>query len=304
MLQWSEKIHVGISACNYGCHVRYNRKGWDLVKHIGRDQESFVFHPMCPEVMSGMGVPRPSIRIKGENGEKVWLGEGEVVDSHGRNWSEPLMQACQTVLDVIDRQNIKVYIFMEGSPTCGVHRTTLKNKRLGKPPGVLGAKLLEKGLFLIDGVTLQSPIKWWDVQRRLLAWLYLEQLDILDKKQLYDLWHNYKFLCQELSEVEARALGHRIASLPKHVPVEVFSEIKGIMMDILRKPSTSAKIRQMLWKHYTYLRRKKGLVLDEVRSPEDLRGMQQVARELQLLMRTSRDQEYLYGQMPVMFGRK
>lgn len=303
MLQWSEKIHVGISACIYGCHVRYNRKGWDLVKHIGRDQEMFVFHPLCPEVMSGMGVPRPSIRIKGENGASVWEGSGEVVDSHGKHWSKALMNACDTVFDVVERQNIKVYIYMEGSPTCGVERTTLKNKRLGKPPGVLGAKLLEKGLFLIDGAVLQSPVKWWDTQRRLLAWLYLDQVQIESKSQLFDLWHHYKFLCQELSEVEARALGHRMANLPKYVAQETFDEIKGIMLDILRKPSTSAKIRQMLWKHYTYLRRKKGIELEEVKSPQDLRGMQQVAKELQLLMRTSRDADLLYGQMPVMFMR-
>ena len=303
MLKWSEKIHIGISACNYGCQVRYNLKGWDLVKHIGRDREMFVFHPMCPEVMSGMGVPRPSIRIKGESGEAVWSGEGEVVDSHGQYWTKSLKDACDSVMDVVDKRNIRVYIFMEGSPTCGVHRTTLKNKRLGKPPGVLGAKLLEKGLFLIDGVTLQSPIKWWDTQRRLLAWLYLDKIQIEDKKHLYDLWHHYKYLCQEIHEVEARALGHRIAELPKRVTPEEYAEIKGIIMDILRKPSTSAKIKQMLWKHYTYLRRTKGLVIDEVHSPEDLRNMQHLAKELQLLMRSSRDQDYLYGQMPVMYGR-
>lgn len=303
MIYYHDKIHVGISACIYGCHVRYNRKGWDLVKHIGRDGEMFVFHPLCPEVMSGMGVPRPSIRIKGESGASVWEGSGEVVDSHGKHWTKALMGAVNLVEDVIERQNIKVYMYMEGSPTCGVFRTTLKNKRLGKPPGVLGARLLDKGLFLINGADLQSPLKWWDLQRRMLAWLYLEPLEITTKAQLYDLWHHYKFLCQELEEVEARALGHRIAQLPKHVTEETFKEIKGIMLDILRKPSTSAKIRQMLWKHYTYLRRKKGLVITEVHSPEDLRGMQQVAKEIQLMMRTSRDQGYIYGQMPVIYGK-
>lgn len=303
MIYWSDKIHVGISACLYGAQVRYNMKGWDMVKHIGRDREMFIFHPLCPEVMSGMGVPRPSIRIKGENGAAVWRGEGEVMDSQGRNWSQHLMNACDQVMDVVQRRGIKVYIFMEGSPTCGVLRTTLKNRRLGKPPGVLGARLLEQGLFLINGADLQSPMKWWDIQRRLLAWVYLDQLQIENKQQLFTLWHHYKFLCQEIHEVRARELGHRIAQLPKRVEPETYQEIKGIMLDILRSPSTSARIRQMLWKHYTYLRRKKGVHLAEVHSPEDLRGMQQVARELQLMMRTARSEDLIYGQVPVLYGK-
>jgi uncharacterized protein YbbK (DUF523 family) len=303
MYTWNEKIHIGISACLYGCHVRYNLKGWDMIKHIGRDREMFVFHPLCPEVMSGMGVPRPSIRIKGESGAAVWEGRADVVDSHGKNWTGAIKDASRSVMDVVQRRHIRAYIFMEGSPTCGVYRTTLKNKRLGKPPGVHGAKLIEEGLFLIDGAILQSPIKWWDTKRRLLAFLYLDQLTIQTKAELYDVWHHYKFLCQEINEVQSRELGHRLANLPKHVDLDTFSALKIEILDILRNPSTSAKIRQMLWKHYTYLRKTKDIVLEEVKSPEDLRGMQLLAKELLLVERTSYSEDVLYGQVPVMFRR-
>ncbi|MCK8060321.1 MULTISPECIES: DUF523 domain-containing protein [unclassified Fusibacter] len=303
MYKLERKIQIGMSACMCGAKVRYNEKGWDMIKHMGRDKEAFVFHPMCPEIMSGMGVPRLAIRIKGESGMSVWNDGGEVVDASGRKWTYAIKDSCRDVMDFCEKQKLDAYIYMEGSPTCGVLRTTLKNNRLGKPPGVLGALLLESEMFLISGTDLQSPIKWWDIKRRLMAFIYLKEWDIKDKATLYEMWHNYKFICQEISNQEARDLGNRLGNLPKVVTQEELDEIKLTIMNMLRNASSPAKIRQMLWKHYTHLRRKENVILPEVKEPTDLRGMHALAKELTKMTTESFQRDVIYGQVPVIYRR-
>jgi len=133
------KIVLGISACTYGCKFRYNAKGWDLLSAIGRDRELFVFQPICPEVSAGLGVPRSAIRIQGESGEAVWEDRAKVMSSRGVDISDSLKKSAHSAMLQLKNAGCHSMIYMEGSPSCGVSRTTLKNKRLGKPPGVFGA---------------------------------------------------------------------------------------------------------------------------------------------------------------------
>lgn len=53
-----DKITIGISACCMGSPVRYNNKGWDMLATLGREKQDFMWCPVCPETMSGLGVPR------------------------------------------------------------------------------------------------------------------------------------------------------------------------------------------------------------------------------------------------------
>jgi uncharacterized protein YbbK (DUF523 family) len=52
-----EKIRIGVSACNAGARVRWNRAGWDRIAPLNREMTSFVWTPVCPEVMSGREPP-------------------------------------------------------------------------------------------------------------------------------------------------------------------------------------------------------------------------------------------------------
>jgi hypothetical protein len=128
-----ERIRIGVSACNAGARVGWNRAGWDRIAAIRREMTGFIWTPVRPEVMSVFGVPRDPVRLSGGNGHDLWQGTARM-----KNRS-------------------------------GVYRTTLKNKRLGNPPGVFGSLLLQEDLFLIPAVDLESPIKWWDWRRRLHA---------------------------------------------------------------------------------------------------------------------------------------
>ena len=161
---------------------------------------------------------------------------------------------------------------MEGSPSCGVYRTLLKGQRLGKPPGIFGSLLLKQNIFLIPAVDLQSPIKWWDWRRRMYAYVWLKNKEIKNMDEIYKAWHIVKFLCQELNRVEADKIGVALANL-KNADENILNEVKVKMLNLLRKPSDIKSIKQSLWKNYSWLRKKKGLFVNEVMAPTNIRNM-------------------------------
>ncbi len=298
-----EKIKIGISACMYGCKFRYNAKGWNQLEYLGRDASSYVWYPVCPEVQAGLGVPREAIRITGESGSSVWEGSGKVISSSGKNLTHALTESCKNALESLLKAEVSVFIYMEGSPSCGVYRTTLKNNRLGKPPGVFGHLLLENGFFLIPASDLSSPVKRWDWRRRMLAFLWLKKQTIDSKADLYGVWHTLKFLCQEIDESQARLLGHEIANL-KALDASEAQSYKQIILNMLRRPSTASKIKNRLWKHYSHYRKQMGKSVEGIQRPNDMRSMTALAQELMKMELEAMDTDYLFGAAPVVNRKK
>lgn len=251
----SEKIRVGVSACNAGARVRWNRAGWDRLKSLDRELSNFIWTPVCPETMAGLGVPRDPIRLAGGNGDDFWAGTADIKNRSGRNVSADVRIGTQVCMDTIRRAGVEAFIFMEGSPTCGVYRTTLKNKRLGKPPGTFGSLLLREDLFLIPAIEMESPVKWWDWRRRLHAFCWLGRQALTGKQQLYDIWHNFKFLCQEIDEPEAREIGSILAGMPKRFETSFAEEWRKRVLRLLRRPSSIERISAVMLKHFAYYRK-------------------------------------------------
>ncbi len=293
-----DKIKVGISACQYGCNVRYNGKGWDMVDNIHREKNEFFFYPLCPELLSGFTVPRTPISLKGGNGNDFWEGNAHIKDRNGNVLDEQIKGGSQLSLKLLKDLDIDVFIYMEGSPSCGVYRTSLKGKRMGNPPGTFGSLLLKEKIFLIPAVDLQSPIKWWDWRRRMYAYVWLKGTNIEKMSDLYDCWHIVKFLCQELFRKESDKLGHYMANL-KNPTLEEFNQIKSKILNMLRQPSDINKIKQSLWKNYKYLEKKKAIRINEVMEPTNIRNMSHIAKELIRVEVVSRDENLLFGASPI-----
>ena len=296
-----KKINIGISACMYGAKVRYNKKGWDMLGYLGREVADFIWHPICPEVMSGMGVPRNPISLRGGNGDDFWAGKSKVKSRTGKDVGDLIALGCSCCMDTLKRAGVYIYIFMEGSPSCGVYRTTLKNQRLGHPPGVFGSLLLKEEFFLIPAQDLQSPVKWWDWRRRLQAFIWLKELNIDSKDSLYSMWHTLKFLCQEIDEVNSRDLGNEIANLSKGDNIEVYTMIKNRVLLMLRQPSSLNKIKQSLWKNYSFLKKHKELRVDDVLEPTELRNMHHIAEELLKIERSAYEYGTFFGSAPIAY---
>jgi len=250
-----DKIKIGVSACNFGALVRYNRRGWDRIGLLDREKNAFIWTPVCPEAMSGLGVPRDPIKLVNGTGDDFWQGRAKAKNKRGRDVSSELRAGAESCLQALKRADVEAFAFMEGSPSCGVYRTTLKDKRLGKPPGVFGSLLLRNGFFLIPVVDLDSPIKWWDWRRRLHAFVWLKRAVIADKNDIYAYWHNYKFLCQEINDKEARAIGRELAGLPARLTDEAIDKWRSAVLLLLRQPVPEKRIRASLAKHCAYYKK-------------------------------------------------
>lgn len=300
----SDRIVIGISACCMGSPVRYNAKGWDTLALMGRERNDFKWCPVCPECMAGLGVPRDPIHLTGGDGTMVWRGETEVKNRHGRLVTEDVKFGALSCLETLKRAGTTAYVYMDGSPSCGVYRTTLKSTKRGHPPGIFGSLLLEEGFFLIPAADMQSPLKWWDWRRRLLAFYWLKNLEIKGKAGLYDCWASLKFLFQELDNPWAIEMGRTLAGMDRKPDEAFISDFKKQALDILRKPSTAKRITNSLWKNYSYYRKSLGKTVEQVNSPDFQRNITAIAKELVTMERKALDDDILFGTSPVMYREK
>lgn len=296
------KIHIGISACQFGARVRYNGKARDVSELLGRERGDFIWHPVCPEAASGMGVPRNPVSLRGGNGDDFWEGRADIKSRTGQNLNEWIRAGAVSCLETLNRAGVKVFIFMEGSPSCGVYRTSLKNRRLGHPPGIFGSLLLREGFFLIPAEDLQSPLRWWDWRRRMFAFVWLDAQSLTRAAEASEIWHTVKFLLQELSRVEADDIGRRLADA-KSLKSGDYADIKRQILDILRRPSTTVKIKQALWKNYSYMRKHHDFQSDIIRMPTDERSITRIAEELHSLEILSAKKGLLFGASPLHYER-
>lgn len=296
----TKRLKVGISECCFGSKVRYNGRGLDYIKYFGRENEQFTFYPLCPECLAGLGIPRTPISLRGGSGQDVLRGKGKIKSRRGEDVTEKIIGACNYSLALLKREGAYIYIYKEGSPSCGINRTTLRNKRIGNPPGIFGAMLINEGFFLVNADDLESPIKRWDIRRRLNAFVWVKEAEIEDKRQLCDVWHTVKFLCQELDEKKARSLGRELSELD-NTKKEVVEEYRKIILDIIRKPSTSKKIKGWLWKNYSYFRKHKDIELDIVKKPTELRSNTILVQELVRLENRLYNEGYSFGSSPILY---
>ncbi len=296
-----EHINVGISACNFGARFRYDHAGWDRVGNLGREMSDYAWTPVCPEVLAGLGIPRATIRLTGGNGDDLWAGTGKVKDRSGHDVSVAVKAASLASLEALRRAKVDAFLYMEGSPTCGIQRTTLKNKNLGKPPGAFGSLLLKEKFFLISALDLDSPWKWWDHRRRLHAFVWTKRLKIFLKKDLYEAWHALKFICQEVDRAAADDIGRSLSSFSRK-PVVTDTELwRERVMGLLRRPSTLQRIQSVMVKHVAHYRKVFGLKFIDVQAPSERTGKAAYINALSVLERKAAERGYLFADRPILY---
>jgi uncharacterized protein YbbK (DUF523 family) len=301
----TQKVPLGVSACVFGCPVRYNGKGRDELSVLGREKTDFVFTPVCPECSAGLGVPRMPIHLTGP-GQDVISGEARVKNRRGRDVTDDLMAGCTASIETLERAGVRAFVAKEASPSCGVYKARVGKKRQEQleGSGVFGAMLLDKGWFIIPDKALANPLLWWDWRRRLHAWLWLTDREITSARDLYDVWHVLKFVIQETDRQFADEMGRKLAALPKRPSRAVLEEARSEILDALRKPSTRPRIRQAMWKTYVHAKKKgqlDGVDLHDLKvdSPEVQANIVTIVKELTLLERVSFENDQLFSTSPV-----
>ncbi len=107
-------IPVAVSECLIGNAVRYD--GGHRRSALPHDElgELFTWHPICPEVGIGMGVPREPIHLVGEP-ESPRAVE---VNAPSRDYTRQLQAYAVDSLPVLNA--VHGYIFKNKSPSCGL----------------------------------------------------------------------------------------------------------------------------------------------------------------------------------------
>jgi uncharacterized protein YbbK (DUF523 family)/uncharacterized protein YbgA (DUF1722 family) len=133
---------IGVSSCLLGEPVRFDgghKRDQFLVEVLGRFVE---WVPVCPEVESGLGAPRPSLRL-------VRTGDGLrlVAPGTGGDHTEAMRRFAAQRLEELASADLCGYVLKRASPSCGMERVKVydDNGNLQQPGrGLFAAALLDR----------------------------------------------------------------------------------------------------------------------------------------------------------------
>ena len=119
-----EKIKIGISSCLLGEKVRYDgghKLDIFLTENLGKSVE---YVPVCPEVESGFGVPRKSMRLEGEP-DLLRL----IITETGQDVTKRMENFAHERVAQLEKEDICGFIFKSDSPSCGIKRVKVYNEK-------------------------------------------------------------------------------------------------------------------------------------------------------------------------------
>jgi uncharacterized protein YbbK (DUF523 family) len=141
MPQQDAKHMIIVSACLAGvpcaCYPSYIEED-DIVTRLVSEGRAI---PVCPEQLGGLPTPRPPAGFLGGTAEDFWTGSGDtitrVVSTDGTDFSEPFLAGSREVLRIAQLASAKEVILNDGSPSCGVTRTSVydEDRNLKYVPG-------------------------------------------------------------------------------------------------------------------------------------------------------------------------
>jgi len=108
-----------ISSCLLGQPVRYDGQSKEIQNPtLDRWRQQGRLVAVCPEVSGGLPVPRPAAEMDGL-ADKILTGNGFVKTADDEDVSRYFLCGAQHVLGLCWRENIRVAILKENSPSCG-----------------------------------------------------------------------------------------------------------------------------------------------------------------------------------------
>ena len=123
------KIRVGVSACLLGAEVRHDgghKKDAFLTDTLGHFVE---WVPVCPEVEIGLGVPRDTIRLVGDD-----AAPRLVVQKTGQDLTARMRRWAETKTRQLEALGLHGYVLKRASPSCGLFRVRV-HRESGRPSG-------------------------------------------------------------------------------------------------------------------------------------------------------------------------
>jgi uncharacterized protein YbbK (DUF523 family) len=121
---------VVVSACLLGEKTRHD--GGDKLSPAVVDAvRGRAVLPLCPEILGGMGCPRPPVQF---------TADGRIVDTAGRDRTAELTRGAERAAELAALAGAKDAILKERSPSCG-SKTVHREGRVVTGQGVFAARL-------------------------------------------------------------------------------------------------------------------------------------------------------------------
>ncbi len=140
-LTMENKIRIGISSCLLGNNVRYD--GGNKLEYYLRDTLGQIVEwvPVCPEVESGLTVPREAMHLIGDRDIPRL-----VTILTGIDHTERLTQWARGKLAELSHLDLCGFVFKARSPSCGVRDAeivTPSSSTAGKRAGLFAAAIMK-----------------------------------------------------------------------------------------------------------------------------------------------------------------
>lgn len=139
-----------ISSCLCGNNVKYNG-GNNKLELLDKIKEKFELYLVCPEVFGGLSTPRnPSEQVK-----------DKVLSNLGTDVTEQFQEGAKIALAIAKKNNIKIALFKESSPSCGstlIYDGSFSSKKI-KGEGVAAKLLKENGIIVFSENQVDDLLK-------------------------------------------------------------------------------------------------------------------------------------------------
>ncbi len=240
-----------------GEEVRYN--GGHKLSRLCTDTLSdyFDYKPFCPEVGIGLGVPRKPIHLIGDADNPRAVD----VDTESLDVTDKLKQFAVDTLPVLT--DICGYIFIKGSPSCGLFRVKLYNK--GNPSAVdssrgIYAEAVTKAMPLLpveEAGRLTDPVLRENFITRVFAYKRWQNLliDGLSIPGIQDFHVAYKYCLMAQAPQKYIKLGQMLADAGSYDPLELGEKYIAGLMEVLTQKANRKTNTNVLMHLQGYLKK-------------------------------------------------
>jgi uncharacterized protein YbgA (DUF1722 family)/uncharacterized protein YbbK (DUF523 family) len=237
------KIKLGIAKCLLGHKVRYD--GSQKLDRFLRDTlgKYIEWVPVCPEVETGMPIPREAVRLVGEVDAPRLVGR-----KTGEDWTDRMQEWGSERLKQLEQEDICGYVFKYGSPSSGMTRVKVYGKS-GMPrlegSGMWARMVMDRfpHLPFEDDGRLHDPrLRENFISRVFTLKRWRETMaDGYTAGKLVDFHTRHKMLIMSHNEVIYRAMGKLVAHAGTENTKDIFSTYFEMLFKALSYKHTVKK---------------------------------------------------------------
>ena len=299
----SGKIRVGISACLLGEKVRYDG-GHKLDHYLKETLGVYVeWVPVCPEVETGLPVPRAAMRLVGnpESPRLVTIKTGVDLTERMQEWSEKRLRE-------MEKKNLCGFVFKSRSPSSGMR--SVKVYGPSGVPSTAGVGIFARSFMdmfplipVEDDGRLHDPELRENFIERIFVFKRWKKMTAEGEalKDLVSFHTDHKLLILAHSTKHYTMLGRLVAGAKKQDRQRLLADYISVLMEGLKLIATKKKNTNVLQHVAGYF--KKQLTGDEKKELLDVienyhRGLVPLIAPIVLLRHYARkyEQPYLSGQ--------